>query len=119
MVQIKRVSETKKKEIEKTRQKDGITQSQVRILESLSGGALLTRNKISEKSGVATCTLCPMLGSADDDARMAAQGRVGRPSLLTLEYVSVLEINIDGLKETVYRVTETGLQVLKEMQGEQ
>lgn len=92
-----------------------LTPSQISILRVLAPvrkGGYLSRTEISERSGVATCTLCPALGSYDPKARDAAQKRTGRPSLVTLGLVVCHEIDVEGIKEFGYFISSSGRELL-------
>lgn len=87
--------------------------SQVDILRVLSvANGPLSRLKIADRTGLATCTLCPALGSLDAEARGNALKRTGFKSLMLLGYVEAKTFDIDGLKEIAYSMTEKGEEVL-------
>jgi hypothetical protein len=52
------------------------------------------------------------LGAADPANRPAAEKRAGYPSLLTLGYVTTFQVDIDGVLERLYEITDAGRKAL-------
>ncbi len=103
---------------------DDLTKGQVKILQCLADGSLLTRTKIQERCQLSGPTVCGLLGSEDPEMRAKAEERWHHKlkdkssakrmvSLMTLEYVAAEKLDIDGLVETSYTITQLGLDVLE------
>jgi hypothetical protein len=97
--------------------KTTITTRQAKVLRALKRAkGPLTRNMIGERissTGEPT-SLGAALGRVDEEKRAALEEEVGYPSLLTLGYVKMTEVELDGgLSETVYAPTARGLAALE------
>lgn len=88
---------------------------QIAILQVLPKRGWLSRREIAKRADMQQNTLCPMLGSKDPDARAKAEIRGKCTSLLTLGYVQIDEVDVDGVIEIVYRITTTGQTALINM----
>ncbi len=82
-------------------------------LASQPEGVGFKRPVISETSGVAENTLCPVLGSLDAEMRKKAEIRGKMISLITLGYVEGWTVDIDGISEILYAITCTGRKALQ------
>jgi hypothetical protein len=52
------------------------------------------------------------IGAADPANRPKAEKRAGYPSLLTLGYIVTWQIDLDGVQERLYKITDAGRQAL-------
>lgn len=105
----------KRKEKKSRKTKEGLRKPQVHILKILLPGGFLSRSKIADRSLIAINTLCPMLGTGDPDASERIEKRCGVKSLVTLGYVNVITIDVDGLAEDVYSITAAGREAFEQI----
>jgi hypothetical protein len=84
--------------------------AQIRVLKALAGGGSLSRSKLRDRagfspiSGTITCAL--------NGIRVGSSTGKSRPGLVDQGLVTKTDLDIDGLTETVYRITELGKQLL-------
>lgn len=85
-----------------------MTSLQVKVLQILSKcKGRMTRAKLYEKLGFKTnAGLNDVLGRNDPEKRKERDQKY--PSLLTLEYIDLMELDIDGLIENSYSITPRG-----------
>jgi hypothetical protein len=90
--------------------KSGLRVAQLRILKLLcETKGLLTKQKIAEKlDEPSTAWMSAPLGLFNEELRGGREEREGYPSLLTLGYVECIILDIDGLTERTYQVTDAG-----------
>lgn len=95
----------------------GLRPQQVLILSVLADtDGALSRSEICDRTGLDATTgiMCPMLGSVDANARDAAEKRTKIKSLMTLDYARCHKLDIDGITEYGYQITEAGFEALKD-----
>lgn len=86
-----------------------LRKSQLRVLESLVKGGVHTKAKIMTKVfNGNSINLAPIVGSPDPQDRAAREKKTGYPSLITLGYVKPHKLNIDGVTEVSYEITDKG-----------
>ena len=95
-----------------------LTTPQMRVLRVLSESkGPLTRQKISLRCGTATPVLISRAIGYKNARKRAAFERTATggfcKSLLTLGYVESMDLDIDGLTETAYRLTPAGKRALQ------
>lgn len=85
---------------------------QARILLALRSGACLTRNKLAEAAGFSV--ISATVWRALNGVREGSSTGDPRPGLLELGYVSKEDLDIDGVAETNYSITESGIEAIDE-----
>lgn len=94
---------------------------QIRVLKVLAGSEeddspMLNRAKLSERAGFS-----PISGTINSCLRGVPHGSSSgpaRPGLLTLGYVQTFELDINGIPELVYQITEKGKEALEAVLSE-
>ena len=100
--------------------KGGLRTAQIRILQALAGAAApISKARICEIVAPSFPTarlhqawMTYPLGSIDATARAVAAQKCGYQSLIDLGFVSMSNLDIDGKKELVFEVTQSGLTAL-------
>lgn len=83
---------------------------QVRVLQALSGGRVLTRDKLRAEIG-----LSPISGTLSyllNGMKVSKANPKGHPGLVELGMVTRITLDIDGIEEVCYRITPTGEEAL-------
>ena len=83
---------------------------QLRALAALAGGASLSRAELG-----AACGFTELSGSITrvlNGIREGSSSGAAHPGLLTLKLIEEVEVDVDGAKETLYRITEAGLRAV-------
>lgn len=96
--------------------KEGLRVPQIRILRALEkANKPLTRNAIVEKvtQGDSPTATGYSLGPTNPDLFAKYQKECGYPCLLLLKYVKMHNLDIDGVKETVFEITAAGRKALE------
>lgn len=90
--------------------------NQVKFLEVLySAKGSLTRKVLSERTGChPTNVTANALGYVDIECRSAREEKMGYKSLLTLGYVGMKSIDVEGREEKVYFITPEGRKAYEE-----
>lgn len=86
-----------------------LKKSQLRVLEALSKGDWLSKDKIMKRVfNGNSVNLSPIVGATDPKDRPAKEKAAGHPSLITLGYVKQHNQNIDGVQVVEYEITPKG-----------
>lgn len=86
-----------------------LRKSQLRVLELLAKGGVLTKAKIMDKVFDGnSINLAPIVGASDPADRAKREKAAGYPSLLGLGYVKQHKLDIDGVIEVAYEATPKG-----------
>jgi hypothetical protein len=85
---------------------------QIRVLRSLAEGQLLTRNKICRAAGFSTGS--GTLNYALNGMKVSKANPRPHPGLVELGLITKIDLDIDGVVEVGYRITEEGLAALEE-----
>lgn len=105
-------AEAKKSAKPEKSSKGGPTGRQIAVLKLLGKGACLTRSKMYDSLGYANHSgLNDVLGKNDPAKRAEADKKY--PSLLTLGFIRMTEIDVDGRTEAAYEITGKGKQALE------
>ena len=89
-----------------------MTGKQIQVLQLLADGALLDRAALYDRLGFTQHSgLNDILGRMDPDKRAKNDQRY--PSLLTLGYVIIKRLDIDGVWENCYEITPSGKKALE------
>ena len=96
--------------------KVGLKIPQIRILRLLADGSGYSRARLSELAGYTA--ISGTVTRAIHGLREGSTSGPAYPGLLNAGLVEETELNMDGVKELVYTITETGLSALASLNGE-
>jgi hypothetical protein len=97
----------------------GLQKAQVKFLAILADAlGPLNVTQLLERAGVnpiSTNNVANSIGRVSKEAREARDKELGYASLITLKYVRVIELDIDGKSETVFDITDLGREALRKI----
>lgn len=96
------------------RKEKSLAPLQLKFLELLyNNGGWMSRTRMCRELGYENLGMQNALGLNDPEKRAEADKK--SPSLLTLGLIECIDLDIDGVSETNYRVTESGRKYIEEL----